>query len=285
MRLIMNSCMAAMAAIAVFCGGVAGLFAGGDGDSGAGTHTTTWTTPQPSAASGSCVWWYQIGPATKDDPAADDPEGSCMAGPADAYAHAIADGMQIWGYAWAKDVCLGSTPSASSSAASSGWSKVYLIWKPEGCAAAMDLDWKPRFKLRVELVDNDGEAKAGGRMKGDCNEFDVHLHPKGALRRGTEAAGSTSLEVAGVGVELSDHTGEGVEEETYLETCGHLTRAIAQATANYECGVNVSATADASFFNYYAEAQCFAWDSLPGLDLFGYCTNCSGSATVTYGWY
>ena len=119
-------------------------------------HTTTWVKPASVRVPGNCVWRATIRPARRDDRKHDpsDTGWTSWGGIADAYAHTIADGQQIWGYAWARDNTFEPAPAAAVSSSSSGNVRVFATTVPEGCVAYMRVDWNPRFRLRMLSEDS-----------------------------------------------------------------------------------------------------------------------------------
>lgn len=260
------------------------------GNSDPADRPTAWTQPSTVESPGTCSWRAEIVPYIPDDNTDDPPYVRTTMQARDAYAHTIARGQQIWGYAWAADAGVGAGAAAISSA-SCGAVRVYAETIPGGCIPSMQLDWKPRFRVRVHQKDPPGYAVAGGLMDGHCSALGVgvRLAHTEAVRSDADVyrieVGATVMGVNGnVNVPFQLSTSTAPKEQTlqaYLSATAH----ISDATATYVGAVWMEAFADSDIFNWYAKSEAWVWDSMPGLDLHGECLNpCSGYAYGIYGW-
>jgi len=238
-----------------------------------------------------CVWDYFIGPRIIDDRTHDPTYGWCGSGTTDAYAHAVADGMQVFAYGWAYDSCIGGDAGAAISASSSGEVSVFARKVPAGCSPRIAVDWMPRVRLRVHQSNPPGTAEAAVEMTGDVRELAFNIRIAGAFKADSEASVSEaggSIMLAGTGgglqIPVALHRSTAPREAT-LEDNQAAWAAITEATATFVGRTRVSASADASIWNWVGESEAWVWDSRPGLDLHGECpAPCAGFAYVVYGW-
>lgn len=269
------------------CVTVVGLAAGVAiaGNSVPSNRTTAFAPPTFVASNSDCTWaWINNHPPAPDHPAADDPVNNCFGGTQDAYADAIADGMQIQGYAWAKDTCVPNGAAAAKSAASAGSVTLLNTYCPPWCTTLITGDWKPRFTARVQIVSGPASGTAHGKMTGDTAVLACDVQVEGTVQL-SDAGGYTDVTIGPAGVPV--HTGitTAAAEITPIDN-KHDSKPLSQETATYSCTVDVSASADAGLLDWYAEMHSWVWDSRAGLDLHGNCpATCTGFGYIVYNWY
>ena len=271
----------AVSALGILCALAGRALAAGNGNTGAGTRTTTFVSPTWSNNSQQCIWTHTITPHNRDEPDPDDPTDNCVNGTKDGYAAAIADGMQIWAYAWAKDTCTGSVAVASSAGSAGGKATLTFVQDAgQSCSPQIQVDWKPRFKVRAEMNSDPAGALGAGYMKGDCVTLNVHPLAKGG-EESTSGTETQSITIDGHEIPISHSE----TDESTVQDFQWQKQALATETASWSSSTKIKAWADAHLFNWWAEAQAFVWDSKPGLKMKGDCTNCVGTGIIMYGWY
>jgi hypothetical protein len=208
----------------------------------------------------------------------------------DAYAQAIAQGVQIQGYAWAYNVCAGDNvdPSAAIASDSDGSFTLFNVLAAGACYPYMLVDLKPKFYARVD-VNAPGSAGASGMMHEYVPELGADLTIIGEVSSDGGVNNSTwGLTILSFGGSITTTGGIGGGKiEKCFKATQHKEAAIGMATARYDCTVGVNATADSEgdWFDA-AEAEAWVWDSWAGIDLHGNCPlTCVGYEYVVYNWY
>lgn len=256
-------------------------------------QVTEWTQPVPCAlVQGNCAWGYRIQSNVLRDDNTQNPTDTGWIGTCDSYAHTIAEGMQVFGYAWAYDSTLGDDADASVSSGSAGFVQVFATTVPAGCVPIVQAFWQPRVRLRVDQRNPVGGCVAGAYMKGDVQQLNLQTELKQELvSKSSSELTSASLTVGvplivtiGVTVPITVSNKSGSLDATLVDN-QHASRSISSATATY-CGSSwVGAYANRDIWDTSAESEAWVWDSKPGLELEGYCAQpCNGSVTVQYGW-
>ena len=239
----------------------------------------------------SCQWWTETTGLSPGENTEDGPHRqNALIGPLTAYADARASafGMEIWADASAHDELWLWTATATTSAIGSGHITLKIIPRCTAPSPFIRLDWKPKFKLRAQVIADTADAIATGSMTGSCYELGVNVNIYGAARRATDSAlASVGIAIPGViGLTIPVLFGSGIGAEelacvTYALRTGH----IQAATCTFTGGVSCSVTADDDV--WLGKAACLAkcFESKAGIDLDGVCQACGAHSYITYGWY
>lgn len=285
---------ARLSSCALVCALFVPAFAGNGDPPSSANKGTEWVKPyQAAATAGECQWkWTIPSPPLKDDQTDDPATQSTIFGSvfSDAYAHAIADGMQIWAYSWATDASSSTVAGAGTAAMSFGRGRLVATQVPAPCVAKIQGDWTPRFRMRVHVKKGLGSAGAGGIMLGSVPEIGLNVNASLDLSVNTDptvVASSASYTVANVGgvsytVQRVISVGKAPDERIAMSSMG-ASASVLTANVNYSGNTWVSVSADRVVNGETSEAESFLWSSTPGLELIGKCLQpCTGSVTIVY---
>ena len=237
-------------------------------------------TPVYGQATGACVW---VGTTLMGPCDLQSEESSALAdGRVDSYSY----GMEIWGYGWlytSMGDCVGINKVLTKSTSSYGRISVTRTVACGQPQPVMTGDWFPRFKAQATVHEPDASCHSAGRMKGDCNNLDVHVLVEGGAAATGESNGSYSIVIAGNTVGLNSTSGD---SNSFAGQDGDSdTKLITSDVAVFICNEDTKVRIPGwSFTDWERECETWLWDSFPELDLHGACTNCGAFKFATYGW-
>ncbi|MEQ8764236.1 MAG: hypothetical protein RL885_09935 [Planctomycetota bacterium] len=219
----------------------------------------------------------------------DDPAEDCTFGQQDSYTHVYAKGVEVWGYTWSKDNCLGGGHADSAKATASNGTEIRVFIDPEdveaSCTASISGKTKPYLKLRYEVYSNNSIVNAAGRMILNADELDIDQEINSGIHKKPTEEDETTIPTPWGDISWTSYWNESDKEMALTPAQKSDSQALTEERIVFTGSVYVDSFADGAPLST-AECEGFVFCSFAGAELTGTCSSpCGGGVRIRYGWY